>query len=131
MLGIPGSDAGDVSDIVAGVDAYYMFNDSDAFIQLGSTAGFRNYIIDIDGVDDALFVPLAGAARIKILGLLRGGVDVGYAVGVTDGLDGGCYFRPVVGLIKLLNILEVNLSYETVTDAATWSNINVGALIKF
>ena len=132
--GIPMADAADISDFVVGVDAYYFFTDVDAFFQAGINAGFRNFfgksIIGSISIDDGQFVPLAVAARLKFFGIFSGGADVGYAIGISDYLDGGFYIRPVVA-VDILDLLELNLSYESISDEATWGNLNAGFLFQF
>lgn len=136
-LGLPAADAADLTSFVLGVDTYYYFTNIDAPIEIGATAGFRNFFGDEIVVlgqtvdfEDAQFLPLAAAARLKILGILSGGADLGYAIGISDGLDGGLYFRPVVG-IDIADTIELNASYEGIADAATWGNFNVGILLEF
>jgi len=132
--GIPMADAADISSWVLGIDAYYYFTDQDAFFELGANVGFRNFfgdtIIGNISIDDGQFLPVAAAGRLKFFGIFSGGVDVGYAFGLSDYLDGGFYIRPVVG-VDVLNILELNLSYENISDQATWGNLNFGALLQF
>lgn len=132
--GIPMADAADITSFVLGVDAYYYFTEKDAFFQLGLNAGFRNFfgdtIIGNVSIDDGQFIPVSAAARLKFFGIFSGGADVGYAIGISDYLDGGFYIRPVVG-VDILNILELNLSYENISDEATWGNLNVGFLFQF
>jgi hypothetical protein len=132
-IGLPAADAADISTLAIGIDAYYYFTDVDAVVEIGATAGFRNFFGDeIAGfaIEDAQFLPLAGAARIKLFGVLSGGLDVGYALGISDGLDGGLYYRPVVGL-DLADTIELTASFEGISDAATWGNFNVGVLLEF
>ena len=137
-LGLPVADASDISTFVLGIDAYYYFTDIDAFIEIGATAGFRNFFgddIEILGqtvsVDDGQFLPIAAAGRVKIFGLLSGGLDIGYALGINDGNDGGFYVRPVVGF-DIADTIELNASYESITDdGVTWGNLNVGVLFEF
>jgi hypothetical protein len=132
VAGIPTADAADISTFVLGADVYYMFEKEDAVLNFGPTVGLRNYFGDKISpgisIDDGTFLPIGGAARVTLLGVLTGGIDVGYAVGISDYLDGGFYFRPVVGL-DILDILELNASYESVSDAATWGNFNIGLLL--
>jgi len=137
VVGLPAADASDLSSLVVGLDAYYYFTDVDDFLEIGATAGFRNYFgdeVDILGTtvefDDAQFLPIAAAGRIKVLDFLSAGADVGYALGISDGLDGGLYLRPVAG-IDIADTIEIVASYETISDAATWGNINVGLLFEF
>jgi len=136
-LGLPAADAADISNFVIGVDVYYYFTDIDDFINIGATAGFRNFFGDeftVAGqtvsVDDAQFLPLAAAGRLKFFDVFSAGLDVGYALGISDGLDGGFYFKPVVGW-DILDFMEINLGYESISDAATWGNLNVGVLFEF
>jgi hypothetical protein len=136
-LGLPAADASDISSFVLGVDAYYYFTDIDDFVEIGATAGFRNFFGKEEEIlgqtvefDDAQFLPIAAAARLKLFGIVSGGADIGYAIGISDFLDGGFYFRPVVGL-DIADAIELNASYESISDAATWGNINVGVLFEF
>lgn len=137
--GLPMADAKDVSTFVLGVDSYYYFTNKDSFLGLGGTVGYRHFFADdsanIAGLnvtpDDFQFLPVAASARIKILGLLSGGLDVGYAFGISDNVDGGAYFKPVLNLIGLLNKVEIFASYETITDEATLGNLNLGVLFIF
>ena len=133
-IGVPLADAVDFSSFVLGVDAYYYFTKQDAFFQFGANVGFRNFFIDDDiefiELKDGQFLPLSAAARLKIFGVLSAGADVGYAVGISDYLDGGFYIRPIVA-VDVLDILELNMSYESISDAATWGNFNVGFLFQF
>ena len=136
-LGLPAADASDFTSFVLGVDSYYYFTNIDAPIEFGLNAGFRNFFgdeIEVLGqnvdFEDARFLPIAAAARLKLFGILSGGVDAGYALGISDGLDGGFYFRPVVG-IDIADAIEINASYENISDAATWGNLNVGVLFEF
>lgn len=140
-VGIPAADASDISNFVLGVDAYYYFTDIDDFINIGATVGFRNFFTEdleisnlpegVDtSVDDAMFLPIAAAARLKVFGLFGAGADIGYAIGLTDYLDGGFYFRPVV-TFDIADTIELNASYESISDAGTWGNLNVGVLFEF
>jgi len=129
--GVAASDAGDIADWALGVDAYYMFEKEDAILNFGPTVGFRNFFTSIEGIDDGQFLPIAGAARLKLFGILNGGVDVGYALGINDGNDGGFYYRPVVG-IDIADTIELNVSFESISnDGATWGNFNAGILFEF
>lgn len=132
-VGVPLSDAKDAYTYTVGIDAYYYFTNLDALVAIGATSGYRNFFGDeVGGVQfkDAQFAPIAAAARIKLFGILSAGADLGYAVGITDGLDGGLYFRPVIG-IDILDSLELNTSLEMIKDKATYGNFNIGVLFEF
>ncbi len=125
------SDAGDVADITLGIDAYYMFNKKDAWLNFGPTVGYQHFFTDFqEDLGDAQFLPVGVAGRFKAFGVLDLGADAGYAFGLSDFLDGGFYIRPVVG-IDILNAVELFVSYETIFDDATWGSANVGFLIEF
>ena len=82
-------------------------------------------------VDDQQYLTLAAAARLKLFGIVSGGADIGYAIGINDGNDGGFYFRPVVG-IDIADTIELNVSYENISnDGVNWGNLNVGVLFDF
>ncbi|OMP30577.1 hypothetical protein [Mangrovimonas sp. DI 80] len=133
-VGLASSDALNGSDLSLGVDAYYMFGYNDAFLSFGPTVGYRNFFIDNNNRyfyrDDAQFVPVAGAARVKVFGIFTGGIDVGYAFGISDYLDGGFYVRPIAG-IDVGDFIEINVSYENYSDRFNWGNANVGVLFQF
>lgn len=139
---LPVGEAADFSSVGIGADVYYMFGAEDAFLNFGPTVGFRNYFgkeetVTIGNIsvtsefDDFQFLPIAGAARIKLIGILEAGADVGYAIGISDDLDGGFYVRPLVGL-DILDFLDITLSNENIfMDNLTWSSINLGVLFSF
>lgn len=130
--GIPLGDASDISTFALGGDVYYLFGKRNALVRLGPTVGIRNFfgeeISPGINVDDAQFVPVALAGRVSIFGILQGGIDVGYAIGVSDFLDGGFYVKPVLAF-GLLRLFELNISYESISDNATWGNANIGLLL--
>jgi len=135
--GLPAADAADISSFVLGIDAYYYFTNIDSFIAIGGTAGFRNFFGDEITVlgqkvdfDDQQFLPLAVAGRLKLFGIVNGGADLGYAIGISDAVDGGFYLRPIIG-IDIADKIELNVSYETIFDDATWGNLNAGILYQF
>ncbi len=129
-VGIPTADAADISDFMIAIDAYYMFKQEDSFINLGPTVGFRNFFVDFGDLENGTFLPIGAAGRVTLFGTLRGGADVGYAIGIADYLDGGFYFRPIIG-IDILDTLELNASWENIWDDATWGSFQVGAKLEF
>jgi len=137
-VGVPSNDASDFYATTLGVDVYKMFGtDHKGLIKLGVASGFVNHFGDevkIDtytsSVDDAQFIPLAGAARINFL-LFTVGPDIGYAFGISDGMDNGFYWKGIAG-VKLLKILELNFYYSSVTiDEANFDSVGIGALLRF
>ena len=98
-----------------------------------SRTGFSNAFgksidIGIGSVDvpDVQFIPVAASGRFNASDEFTIGADLGYALGLNDGNDGGFYYRPIVGYGVSDNI-ELSLSYTGISlDGATWSTINLG-----
>ncbi|WP_179367638.1 outer membrane beta-barrel protein [Winogradskyella forsetii] len=99
-----GVTTGDYEDIYSsniGLDLYYLYGISEKFY-LGGSTGFANYFgedVNIPGLgevefDDAQFIPVAGSFRFSPFSNFAVGADVGYAIGVNDGNDGGFYASP-------------------------------------
>lgn len=142
VVAIPIGDAGDVSSFGLGADVYYMFGHEDSWVNFGPTVAFRNYFgkdyeFNENGVDVSIkgesvqFLPLAGAFRGKILGVVNWGSDIGYALGISDGVDNGFYFRPIVG-IDIADSIEINASYEGISqDSKAWGAFTFGLLFEF
>ena len=77
--------------------------------------------------DDTQFIPVAGAARFMATEKVMLGADLGYALGMNEGNDGGFYYRPMAGY-NISEKLQVNLSYIGVAiEGVSWSTINLGA----
>ena len=126
-LGLPTGDAGDVSGFSIGLDVQYMFETAGDF-DLGVATGFTNSFGK--EIDDVQFLPLAGVARYKASEELSIGTDLGYALGINDGNDGGFYYRPTVGYAVSEGV-EINASYTGISaDGGTWSTINLGVLFS-
>lgn len=134
-LGLPTGDAGDVSSFSVGLDAYYMFDGSEEF-NFGIASGFTNAFgksIDLGDfgsveIEDVQFMPIAAAGRYNASEELSIGADLGYALGISEGNDGGFYYRPIVGYNVSENI-EINASYTGISlDGGSWSTINLGVL---
>ncbi len=138
VVALPVGDAGDFSSFGLGADLYYMIGHEDAWFNFGPTVGFRNYFgkdIEIIGqsysTGDVQFLPLAGAFRAKFMGIVNWGSDIGYALGINEGNDGGFYFRPIVGL-DIADTIELNVSYENVSrNGGSFSAFTAGILFEF
>lgn len=131
--GIPVGDAADISNFNIGADVAYLVGMGDTF-QVGPMVGYSHFFgedIDLGGgmgsfeVDDIQFMPLAATARFGLAGLELG-ADLGYAIGLSDGNDGGFYYKPKVGF----NLFGIGLiaSYTGISvDGGTFSSVNIGA----
>ena len=130
-VGIPVGDASDVSSFTIGVDVNYLWEASEAF-DAGIAVGFTNNFLksewDDYGFSDVQFLPIAAAGRFSVSEGFKIGADLGYAIGIDDGNDGGFYYRPMAGFDVSENI-EINLSYSGVSvDGGTWSVISLGIM---
>ncbi len=120
-LGIPVGDA-DGFDLNYGADAAFLFGVSDV-IQAGPMIGYTGYSADGGNVS---FLPIAATGRFSFpTSALFLGADLGYALGLEDGMDGGFYYRPKVGYA--FPLFGVIASYSGISnDGVTLSSINLG-----
>lgn len=135
--GIPVGDISDASDFTLGLDVAYLFTPVEMF-QVGPMLGYSHYFMnDVDmgsfgtvEVDDASFLPIAASGRFSLGDAVFAGADLGYAVGLNDGNDGGFYYRPKLGF-DLLGVWVVG-SYEGISmDGGSVSSVNVGVEFGF
>lgn len=120
--GLPIGDAGDDSNFTIQGDIAYLVGLGETF-QIGPMAGYTQFFVD--EVDDVQFLPIAATARFGLVGLELG-ADMGYALGLSDGNNGGFYYRPKVGFGFFG--LSLIASYTGISvDGGTYSSINVGA----
>lgn len=136
-VGIPVGDISDFSDFDLGIDFAYMFSPVE-MLQVGPMIGYSHYFMkDIDmgsfgtfEVDDASFLPIAASGRVSLGDAVFAGADLGYAVGLNDGNDGGFYYRPKLGF-DLLGVWVIG-SYEGISmDGGDVSSVNVGVEFGF
>ncbi len=133
-VGLPTGDMSDFSSLALGADVNYMFA-SDTEISFGVSAGVINYFgkdVTILGITvdlgNVTFLPLAGAVRYSLSEKFNLGADLGYAVGINDGNEGGFYYKPMIGY-RLSEKMELNASYSGVSsDGITASNFGVGIM---
>lgn len=134
--GIPVGDMADFSDFNLGADVSYLFGVA-GMLEVGPLVGYSRYFVeDIDlgefgslEMDDASFLPVAASGRVD-LGPVFAGLDLGYAVGLNDGNDGGFYYRPKVGV----GFFGLNLigSYSGISmDGGDVSSVNLGVEFSF
>tara|TARA_R110002012_G_scaffold206357_1_gene376114 strand:- start:27528 stop:28037 length:510 start_codon:yes stop_codon:yes gene_type:complete len=138
---LPIGDAGDVSSFSLGLDAAYLIEISEKF-EVGGATGFTNAFGKTESLsvlgfevesdfEDVQFIPVAAAARFNATGKLYLGADVGYAIGINDGNDGGFYYRPRVGY-SFTDMIGANVSYTGISaDGGDWSTIGLGVEFTF
>ncbi|AXG72087.1 outer membrane protein beta-barrel domain protein [Kordia sp. SMS9] len=135
---LPIGDAGDFYTFSVGLDAAYMWNVSDKF-DAGVATGFTNAFGDEQSItvfgitttidaEDAQFIPIAGAARYNVSDDFFVGADLGYAIGINDGNDGGFYYRPKIGY-NVSERVSLNVSYTGISiDGGSFDTIGLGVM---
>lgn len=137
-LGLPVGDAADISSFSIGLDVAYHWEVADSFTA-GIASGFTNAFGKKEtfstgagsisfNYDDVQFLPIAASGRFAASDKFSVGADLGYAIGISDGIDGGFYYRPIVGY-NLSEKIQLNVSYTGISvEGGTWSTANLGVL---
>lgn len=123
--GIPTGDVADISSFQAGADLAYRFNIV-PLLDLGPMVGYSRFFLesDMDQYDDPAYLPIAASGRLNFPFIFVG-ADLGYAVGLNDGNDGGFYYRPQVGV--KLGLIALVGSYSGISrDGGTASAVHLG-----
>ncbi|MEL6303395.1 MAG: hypothetical protein AAGL29_07175 [Bacteroidota bacterium] len=138
--GLPVGDAADFSSFSIGVDLNYHWGVSKT-LDFGFATGFINAFgktetvsgdfieIELD-FEDVQFLPIAGSTRIFITPDFKFGGDIGYAIGINEGNDGGFYYAPMVG-VQISGTTEIALSYRAVDNEGTFGIVTAGVLFLF
>ncbi|WPR70046.1 hypothetical protein SLW70_08790 [Flavobacterium sp. NG2] len=135
-VGLPTGDIKDWYSLNLGADVAYVWSVSDKF-QAGVTTGYTTYIgktFDLPGggsfkPENASFIPIAATAQFGIATDWFLGADLGYAIGVNDGNDGGFLYQPKIGYHG--DTFEVYFGYKGIAnDGSTASSVNVGVNFK-
>ena len=132
-LGLPIGDAGDITSFSIVLDLGYLWEVSEDF-QAGVTTGYsHSFGADIDfgplGTvegDDIQFLPIAASGRFNLSEDFSLGADVGYAIGINDGNDGGFYYSPRIayGVSQSVDIVG---AYRGITrDGSSFDIISLG-----
>ncbi|GMN11815.1 hypothetical protein MTsPCn9_12170 [Croceitalea sp. MTPC9] len=134
---------GEVSDFYSfslGVDFQYVWGLSKE-IDLGFATGFNNAFGEEESFTNGgitvttefanlQYIPAAAALRIYPSYGFKLGGDVGYAIGVSDGFDGGLYYRPMIG-VDINGTTELNVSYTAISNDGTFATAMIGVLFLF
>ena len=140
--GVVTGDFSEAYSFVLGVDVLHHWGVSKT-LDLGIATGFSNAFGETQEFSDALVsfetkfenwqtIPVAGSIRIYPAKGFKLGGDVGYAVGLNSGNEGGFYYRPSIGFDLKGGTTEFNVSYYSVNgDSATYASVLAGFLILF
>ncbi|ARN76644.1 hypothetical protein BST97_00725 [Nonlabens spongiae] len=131
MAALPIGDPADFADYGLGVELMYLKSLFNGNLNLGGTVGYSHYVTDKDvNLDDAQFLPIAltGLYPIGDLGF-GAGLDVGYAIGINDGNNGGFLYEPKAYLETSRFIFS--LGYRgIVLENDTFDTIKLGFAVK-
>ena len=135
--GLPLDEFQEELSLVAGVDLGYRWGLSE-IVDLGVMVGFVNgfpekYNRELFSEDlpNIQFMPLAASVRFWTSNSFSIGGDVGQAIGINEGNDGGLYYRPTIGYLMGAQT-EVNVSYTGIKmDDKTWTTLTLGILYTF
>jgi hypothetical protein len=130
--GLPIGDAADGWTFTVQVDAAFLWEVSEDF-EAGVITGYSHSFGDemtVGGFtfefEDAQFVPVAAAGRFNVSDQFSLGADVGYAVGINDGNDGGFYYRPRVAYGVGENV-DIVASYTGISlDGFSFDYVSIG-----
>ncbi|AQS93278.1 hypothetical protein BXQ17_03930 [Polaribacter sp. BM10] len=133
-VGLPTGDVSDLNSFTLGAELNYMFPVAEGFT-LGPSVQYSHFfgeeVETIGGtfdVSDSSFLPISGAARFNVSEKFVLGANIGYALGLDEGNDGGFYYRPIVGY-KIGDTTQLNLSYSGISnDNLTFSNVSLGVM---
>lgn len=139
-VGVPIGDISDFSNFELGLDLGYHWSVSE-MVDVGLATGFMNAFgntstedigpvaVEVD-FPDIQYIPVAAALRLYPTYDFKLGADVGYAVGVNEGNDGGFYVSPMIGY-NINGNTELNVSYTTISDDYDYSMVALGLLFLF
>ena len=135
--GIPLGDLNDQIGIVVGADLGYLWAPNKIF-DIGVKAGFVHGFPETFKAEtvsvklpSVQFAPVAASVRIWPAKSFSLGGDVGHAIGLNKGNDGGFYYRPQIGF-QVGPQSEINFSYTAIDlGDATWSTVTVGYIYTF
>lgn len=131
--GIPVGNASDFANIAINVDAAYLFDAGGGF-SAGPVVGYSHSFVDFTqtvgpvriDLDDVQFLPLAGRGSWNFADSWSFQGDIGFAIGLNDGNDGGFYYSPKF-VYWLSNIVGLSAAYRGVAVSnGGWNMITLG-----
>ncbi len=135
--GIPLGDLNDQIGLVIGADIGYLWAPNKVFdlgVKAGIIHGFpETFKVETVSVKlpSVQFVPIAASVRIWAAKSFSFGGDVGHAIGLNKGNEGGFYYRPQIGF-QVGPQSEINFSYTAIDlGEATWSTVTLGYVYTF
>lgn len=132
-VGLPMGDTGDVASLAIGAEVAYLWEVAEGF-KAGASVGYTTFMLKSEvkdaGFDNPSFIPIAATAQYSFTDNIFGGLDLGYAMGMNEGNDGGMLYQPKVGYQT--ETFEVFLGYRGIsTEGTATSSVGVGFAYKF
>ena len=132
-LGLPVGDAGDLATFAIAIDLAYILEIDDN-ISAGPTVGYSHSFGDEQtaggftvSIDDVQFLPIGGRAQFDITDRFLARAELGYALGISDGNDGGFYWSPQVGF-SVSDAVDIVAAYRSVSEnGGSWDTVSIGA----
>ncbi|TLP81663.1 outer membrane beta-barrel protein [Maribacter sp. ACAM166] len=137
QAGLPFNDFNEALSVVVGVDVSYMHPLGEV-VDIGPSVGyihgfaetFQSNVVSAD-LESVQFLPLSAGVRFWTSNYFSFGGNVGWAMGINEGNDGGLYYRPTIAYLMSSSV-EINFSYTGIElDAATWSTLTLGIVYNF
>lgn len=128
-VGLPTGDIKDGSSVNLGADLAYTWSVAEG-LDAGIATGYTAYLLkkDIPG-DTPSFIPVAATAQFTLTNNWFIGADLGYAIGVSEGNDGGFLYQPKFGY--QMEKAGLYVAYKGISaDGGTFSSINLGVNFK-
>lgn len=137
QAGLPFNDFNDALSVVVGADVTYMYPLGEV-VDIGPAVGFIHGFAETfqsgtvrQDLTSVQFAPLSAGVRFWTSNSFSFGGNVGWALGINEGNDGGLYYRPTIGYLMSPSA-EVNFSYTNIElDQATWSTLTLGLVYNF
>lgn len=125
--GVPLSDASDISSVNLGIDASYLYGIADS-IAIGVASGYSTFL-GKDDFDGYSFIPVAASLRGGYGESIFYTADLGYALALTDGADGGFYIQPKLGWTN--SRIDAFVFYKSISaDGASLGAVGAGIAYK-
>ena len=129
--GLPIGDAGEVSLFSIAVDLGYFFEINENFM-VGPISGYSHTFGDEDssspiailgdGNPDVSFIPVGVGGRFVVAPKFQ----LGYAIGLNDGNDGGFYYAPRISFSASEDVDLVAAFRGVAIDGGSWDIISLG-----
>lgn len=132
--GLAVNDYADATSVILGADFGYM-HALGKVVDLGVMVGYIHGFPEKYGTEDVLvdlpsiqFIPISASVRFWTSNSFSFGANIGQAISLNDGIDGGFYYRPQIGFLMGPST-EVNISYTGIAlESVPWNTVTIGIM---